>query len=180
MQVILYRMKCHPKEVDKYDFITPLMMFDGDSEEHEELPHFVGQEYWIKAETSILNIELVIPFENQDEDYIALVRRCNYVYINLFKRYYFVTDITADTAMRLHLKLAVDVMYTYRNKIITTDQYIERATSKYNGKYADTEYPITQQKEVYIKKGARIFSNQGSTSRCYSLTVVNGGSVPIS
>lgn len=88
----------------------------------------------------------------------------NYVYIDKFKRYYFVNDVVYNNNMWV-ISLVVDVLATYRNDIMNSRQYIIRNATEYDDTIIDSQYPTTS--EVY-------------TTRATNFTVVKQGSNTIS
>ena len=73
--------------------------------------------------------------------------------------------------MEIHLK--VDVLNTYKSKILSTPLFIKRSESIGVGKYFDNQYPLLVDKDVQIKVYDKPFNTgvMGSTNRYISLTV---------
>lgn len=75
----------------------------------------------------------------------------NYAYIADFGRYYFVENYVIDGDL-VHIKLHVDVLYTYRNIIMNSQCIAARSSSNYNVNLVDNmiqaeegyRYNITQ------------------------------------
>ena len=76
-------------------------------------------EFNLKADNSILQPILILKNYNSG----------NYCYIKEFKRYYYITDIRVLTGGLYQLQLEVDVLMTYKNKImanpITTQKIVQ-------------------------------------------------------
>lgn len=89
----------------------------------------------IKSVSSILDpvIDIV---DKTGENKIPLY---NYAYISEFKRYYFITDITYNIGVWT-LSLSVDVLASFRDGVLDSDQYVLRSSSLYDPDIVDTLY----------------------------------------
>ena len=61
----------------------------------------------------------------------------NYVYIPIFNRYYYVTDITSIKNKLWQMSLTVDVLMTYKEALLACTGYIDRNENEYNGLIPD-------------------------------------------
>ena len=57
---------------------------------------------------------------------------CNYCYIADFRRYYYIDTITCIRTGLYELQCSVDVLYTYKDKILSSEQYVSRQENDYN------------------------------------------------
>ena len=78
----------------------------------------------------------------------------NYVYIPLFKRYYFVDEIKAIKNSLYSITLKIDVLYTYRELILNSQ--IHATKGKINNYYINNDYEFeireeNRQQEIPIK-----------------------------
>lgn len=64
----------------------------------------------------------------------------NYVYIPIWNRYYYVTDIHWDKGIWT-LQLKVDALASWRTSIGTQSLYVTRAAAEFDGKIMDNLYP---------------------------------------
>lgn len=106
----------------------------------------------------------------------------NYAYIQDFDRYYFITDIVYDQGL-WSLSLSCDLLATYKEDILDSDQYIIRSTNKYDPKIIDSMYltknmPFSSRSESIEYEGL----NEGGVLNPYGvaykwLTGSGGGSV---
>ena len=64
----------------------------------------------------------------------------NYAEIPTFNRYYFITDITYSCE-HVVITMKCDVLATYKNEIGSSNEYILRSASNYDGDITDTLYP---------------------------------------
>ena len=92
-------------------------------------------EFNLKADNSILQPILIL--KNYSSG--------NYCYIKEFKRYYYITDIRVLTGGLYQLQLEVDVLMTYKDKImtnpITTQKIVKIANDvDFSGLYDFTQY----------------------------------------
>lgn len=73
----------------------------------------------------------------------------NYAYIDAFERFYFVTEW--EWAERNWIAtLEVDPLATYKGDIGTGTHYVERCSGTFNGRIADTVYPVMTDPSVTI------------------------------
>lgn len=63
----------------------------------------------------------------------------NYIYIPSFNRYYFVQDITYGIGVWL-VSCITDVLASFREDILASNQYVLRSASNYNGNIVDNLY----------------------------------------
>ena len=77
-----------------------------------------------RDEVNILNPTFQI--ENDE------VPDCNYCYIADFRRYYYIDTITCIRTGLYELQCSVDVLYTYKDKILSSEQYVSRQENDYN------------------------------------------------
>lgn len=131
----------------------------------------------LRQSTSILNPVIIL-----DKTYNGVVM-CNYVKIPQWNRYYFITDIVSSDDMWI-VSLSLDVLASYRNDILSSNQYVLRASKIYNELLVDNMYPtrggrscirtfVDTQNDVYRKPHK---SNTWSVERNYfSLDYAIGG-----
>lgn len=92
--------------------------------------------------TNIINPTIVV-----NSRYISK----NYVYINDLNRYYFVKDITISNNMII-MQLSIDVLYTYKNEILHSTQYISRCEDYSFTDVKDELIQVTEKKTIVTKK----------------------------
>lgn len=78
----------------------------------------------LKEPTNIMHPIIIVPY---NISYVV-----NYAYIPIFKRYYYVTDITYLTGNRIEAQFEVDVLATYKDNISSYSCFVERSASNYN------------------------------------------------
>lgn len=123
-----YNNTAEPNRLDKRTFLT-------------EYPQFEGT---LRDDTSIINP--IIEVERND---IQDIININYIYIDAFKRYYFVTDIIVTNMGLWEIHLKVDVLMSFRTKLILLDGFVERCEDEihWNKFLPDSEVP-TQNNEI--------------------------------
>lgn len=74
----------------------------------------------------------------------------NYCYSTLLNRYYWVTDIiwVGNNLYRVNCKC--DVLATYGAEIKTSNQYVARSASEYDGRISDGLYPMTTEMNTHF------------------------------
>lgn len=95
----------------------------------------------LKDETSIINPIILIESDN--------LTQYNYCYIPIFKRYYFIKDITVVRNNLFRLFLDIDVLMSYKNEILDLDCVINKQENK---------------STPYINDNSRIYENRNFTS----------------
>ena len=76
----------------------------------------------------------------------------NYCYIPDFKRYYYITKITALTSKLFEIQLFVDVLMTYKNKILEQTATIARQEKLFNLYLPDSDFKTYNNSKVVTKK----------------------------
>ena len=79
----------------------------------------------------------------------------NYCYIEKFKRYYFIENITVENNNFLTLDLSVDVLESFKNDILKSTQVIGRQENSFDLKIVDSEIIIKPNKKFQV----RVFPN---------------------
>ena len=95
----------------------------------------------IKDETSVINPIILIEADN--------LTQYNYCYIPLFKRYYFIKDITVVRNNLFRLFLDIDVLMSYKDEILNLDCIVNKQEN-----YSTP----------YINDNSRIYENRNFTS----------------
>lgn len=80
-----------------------------------------------------------IPPENKT---YYIFEECNYVYINTFNRYYWITNWTRNEGLWF-ATTTEDILGSFRGSILNSTQYVERSTKDPNYYIPDTFYPYT-------------------------------------
>lgn len=84
--------------------------------------------------------ELVVDDSNRllyTEEITTDILRCNYVYCDDLKRFYYVTDIQVVNPTLYYLICRVDVLHTYKENIRKETAYVSRNEKKYNSMIPD-------------------------------------------
>lgn len=72
----------------------------------------------------------------------------SYVYIDAFKRFYYINSVTAESNNQVTIDLSVDVLQSFASSILNCKAVVERQQSKYNKELNDSYYFTKQQKLV--------------------------------
>lgn len=103
--------------------------------------------------------------------------KCNYAYVELFQRYYFIDDIIFQNDGLMELHLTVDVLFTYVDKILESQQEVVRSQSVNTPQYVDNERPLFFERELDASASevfGQVPENQGQGTVNYYLTVAGG------
>lgn len=112
-EIHTYKSSAEQNRVDKTNFLTAESLISGVLREASSLIH-----------PSITFTSDTIP-------------TFNYVYIPIFNRYYYVTDITSIKNKLWQMSLTVDVLMTYKEALLACTGYIDRNENEYNGLIPD-------------------------------------------
>ena len=112
-QIHTYKSSAEQNRVDKTNFLVADMIISGVLREASSLIH-----------PSITFTSDTIP-------------TFNYVYIPIFNRYYYVTDITSVKNKLWQMSLTVDVLMTYKEALLACTGYIDRNENEYNSLIPD-------------------------------------------
>lgn len=155
MTATLYKTTADTKSIDK---ITGAEIIAPDIE--------------IKAfeSVSILNPVFVLAYN-------AAYLRANYIYVSDFSKWYYITDMSVDTAGRIFIRCSIDVRQTFGAAFIHCPAIITRAESI--GKptlYPDCQLPVHPNKKnitsIIMPETSSSFTGDGDT--CYLLTCIGG------
>ena len=106
----------------------------------------------LKEETSVLDPE----FEIESSSDLSQV---NYVYIEEFHRYYYVTNITSVTTNLWRFTCHVDVLMTYKPQIKAHEAVIGRQEGLYNLYLNDSDtFKVLQKRKIVQKNFPQGFS----------------------
>lgn len=122
--IILYKNSAENNKVDKTTSLIEVATLTGT----------------LREQTSIINPSITIE--------LSTLLDFNYVYIEEFKRYYFVKNIVNITNKMWRIDLHVDVLMSYKDIIVTQTALIDRNEFSYNELLVDNE-EITNIRPIY-------------------------------
>lgn len=95
----------------------------------------------------------------------------NYVYIEAFGRYYFVTGVTSVRYNLWEISLECDVLMTYKDKLLECEAFIDRNENTFNPLIVDRRKVIEQgQNIITLAANNEVFEGTGS----YIISLSNG------
>lgn len=111
-----------------------LYNFNGKKNELNKTLNEIEQtEIFLKKELQNIN-DISIDVANINRNF-----NINYCYIQQFNRYYFVNDIVIVNNSIMRLNCHIDLLQTYKEKILECNATIIEATNNYNNDFATTE-----------------------------------------
>lgn len=123
----------------------------------------------LKEPCSILSPSLIVSIDETITTY-------NYCYIDLWKKYYFITDTTVLTGGRYQVDLTCDELASWKESIGKYTCFVERAASSYNTLVADSLMSNTENLVTDVSAtttiGGDIFD---AVTGCFILRAVNPG-----
>lgn len=129
--VVLYNNTSEKNRLDKTNYLTEISTLSG----------------VFRDEVDLTDVDIDIEYDIVDTDYGALYN-INYVYIPIFRRFYFVDNISFTRKNLITLKCSIDVLYTYRAKILELYGFVDRNEFDYNDKIIDTKRVAEQGTDV--------------------------------
>lgn len=122
----------------------------------------------MREDISILNPSILIDTSSID------ISQANYVYIENFKRYYYITsmDIVRTNLWRINLR--VDVLMSYKDYILDLSCFVSRSASDYNKRLADAEDIIGPDPVIEIQEVKNdIFDVETTTGTDHILVIAS-------
>lgn len=119
--------------------------------------------------TSIINPVFMVQYTGGDTGFSNYVD-CNYLYVESFKRYYFVNNITVETTNLLQFSCHVDVLMSFKDEILANKAIISRQENIWN-LYLDDGSFKTYNNPLIITKAFP----SGFTTMQFVLAVAGGG-----
>lgn len=107
MQLKFYKQSATPSRVDKRGYL----------EERGTISNVV-----LKDSTNLMTPTFIL--KTQD-----LVYNSNYLYCSFTKRYYYIESVEAMTGGRVAVHCKIDVLFTYRNEIMSSSAWVVRSES---------------------------------------------------
>lgn len=108
----------------------------------------------LKDDTSIIDPVIKIQCD------LSSVKKCNYMYISEFGRYYFITDIRSISANIAEFSGHVDVLTTYRDQIRSNTGITKRQENRWNLYLNDGTFSVYQNPMVLTKAFPSGFTTQ--------------------
>lgn len=142
MQINLFKCTAEKNRVDKGPFISNRFAIDG----------------VLKNKTSV--IDLVIEIQKTNPTYYDY----NYMYVDLFKRWYFITDIININADLWEIHATCDVLFSFAYDIKSSYAVIDKSENEAisNLYYDDGSYIMDTRKDIEVKEFASGFNDNGS------------------
>ena len=140
MDIFMYKTKSAPNVVDK---------------KLTEVAHYTGVR--LLDDTSVLTPTI----EVRESNIIDNLWNINYFYIPKFKRYYFVTDLTATSGM-FQISGRVDALKSYASEIKASSQIIARQENRQDKYLHDSMIPISDKQEVIETEFGDTFDDTNS------------------
>lgn len=140
MNIKLYSSNSDINRVDKTSFIVLKKSLEGT----------------LKEETSVINPSIVVTSDSS-------ILNANYAYIELFKRYYFITNITSIRNDLWRIDLKCDVLMSFKDEIKNIKCLVARNENKYNPLLSDKKVVVQKNVnyEVVVSSESPLFESTG-------------------
>lgn len=134
MTITLYLYKGEPNRLNKTNQLVEVAELTGE----------------LKRGTSIFSPTFLISLQPETQE--GDIQSFNYMYVDNFKRFYFVSDIVASSGDLLEVSGEVDPLQSFREEIADQEGFVIRSTSDYNKKIIDSEIPLKPTKTEEIQQ----------------------------
>ena len=142
----LFKNTAENNRVDKTQYLTEVGTIEG----------------VFRDEASVVNFAITIEYPK----FIDF----NYVYVPVFNRYYYVTDVTVVRTGLYEISLSIDVLMSYKNGLLNLEAFVNRNEKVSNPLIVDNKRVIEQGYDVtYFAPEKLLFSNRGT----YTLSGIN-------
>lgn len=118
---------------------------------------------YLKDDTSIIRPIWRIRLGTNGAPSFSTISQYNYCYCADFKRYYFITNVTMETATVCLIACEVDVLATFRSDILATPAFVMFSQSSFNVGIPDTRLPMTARSHQTAQKTNMPFCEIGGS-----------------
>jgi len=157
-----------------YKFVGDKRQLNKDTSHGSTLVETINGDF--RTDTDVLNP--VIEIEPTSTSTIAkILKECNYAYIDILGRYYYIENMQAQSGNRIRLSLKVDVLMTWKAQILTLNQgIVERngEASNSNLFLDDSEIHLYNNPHICTYKFSYASGSLEFNSGSYVLAVAGG------
>lgn len=154
MEVKLYSMSCEKNVVNKASHITLVDTLQGT----------------LREECSLLTPSIVIEIPSTA---LYNINSFNYIYITEFNRYYYIKDVSSVRESLWRINLDIDVLYTYKDKILLHSALIDRQENTYNDMLVDDKVCVSSDYDFEVIEIDNSVFTDATSDESYLLTVCN-------
>lgn len=156
-RIALFTCKCDRKCVAKENYL--------------QNPKVIKNHFRIKEPCSMLDPVVQLTASNAVPSGAVNLADVNYIYIERFRRYYFINDIIYQNDGLIELHCSIDVLMSYVNNIYNSQQEVIRSEALNSARFIDNERPILVDK-ILTTKIIGAFPETGTNN--YVMTVAGG------
>lgn len=130
-----------------------------------------------KSSENTYNPTILIKYDPQDIPLFEnKLMKANYVYIDILKKYYFITDVVLMTNNIIAYSLKMDVLETYRTYILNLECLIARNEFEYDTYLHDNEVELTSDysRVTHEIDTSAVFHESGTNVRTFVITTIKG------
>lgn len=99
-------------------------------------------------------------------NYSSSYLNANYVYVQEWGRYYFITNRTCQIGDHITIECQIDPLMSFKNAILNADVIAERSSSHFDNYMVDNTIADSGKIKTIIRKGAQVF-NTATASNNY-------------
>lgn len=150
LDMILYHNNAEQNRLDKTNFLESVSTLNG----------------YLRDKTSITNPSIIIEMSE--------FPTFNYVYLPKFNRYYYVTNILSIATNLWQIDMHVDVLMSYKDKILLQSAIIERNEYEWDPYLIDSSLPVSKEPNITVEEVPQSIINTGQpANRNFILMVVS-------
>lgn len=124
---------------------------------------------FLKNPVSLMRPELLVHLEHNSPGYED-VFHWNYMYIEEFGRYYFITDIISETSKLVTIIGEIDALGTYREDILNTKAFIQYSAAKNNSMLHDNRIHVGRNGKMHVTQSEKLFEETPIIG-CWCITI---------
>ena len=126
----------------------------------------------MKSPVSLVSPEIIVNTSTMN-----MGGNTNYMYIDTFDRYYFINDYMILDGGRILVRGSIDVLYTYRNNILSSVANVVRQENAGINTITDKCLPLSTTRGLKVYRFPEQLNNANfsETTPCFILTVAGGG-----
>lgn len=128
LDMILYHNNAEQNRLDKTNFLENVSTLNG----------------YLRDKTSITNPSIIIEMSE--------FPTFNYVYLPKFNRYYYVTNILSIATNLWQIDMHVDVLMSYKDKILLQSAIIERNEYEWDPYLIDSSLPVSKEPNITVEE----------------------------
>ena len=163
LEIQLYKNSAERNKMNKSSYLSLVTTVHGNLREETSIisPEFTiewnEQDYIVDDNNELVYTDLipmpefasrVVTYEEQTRLFDV-----NYAYVPAFQRYYYISDISSYTGKLWKISLSVDVLMSFRDKILSNYAFISRSQHNFDESLPDSKFPLLNENNMVVVRG---------------------------